>query len=299
MLKSVVCAPDEKIYATCVNKSGAKCFHAKSLPSMWAHMQPQPRNYSEVIKDAPCHMYFDFDDGDVYAEWSDLKKMLVKVFKALSIELEFIVLDASLGSKRSLHVIVKSVVRQNGEKIYKYLLQSPVQGLSLLGRLKAMFHTLPLLDDRIYTRNRCFRMLGSSKYGQRRPFRGPWTMEHWVNTLVQPGTLGVHELGLKKVISAPMRCHSFPPCIEELFNWLGSSDYVWKIELEWIFKGHMRKGVCPLAGKQHRSNNRYFIFDCTTCSHVTIGCHSCRKRYKRTVPLAIQEKVRKFMDITI
>ena len=52
-----------------------RCF-MKTLLSMWDHMQAQPRHHSEVIKDAPCHLFFDFDEGDVYKEWSKMKKML-------------------------------------------------------------------------------------------------------------------------------------------------------------------------------------------------------------------------------
>lgn len=299
MLRDVVCAPDEKIYATCVNSKNAKVFYAKTLTAMWAHMQAQPRNHSEVIKDAPCHMFFDFDEGDVYKEWSKMKKMLERAMKAMGIQLEYIVLDASLGSKRSLHVIAKSVVVVNGIRTYKYLLKSPVQGLHLLYRLRDMFGELPKLDDRIYTRNRCFRMLGCSKYGQRRPFRGPWTMEFWTKTLVQPCTLDTHELGLKHAVSAPMRSLEFPPCVEEVFDWAGVSGYRWKIEMEWIFKGHLNKGVCELVGRQHKNNNRYVIYNCGTPSVLTIGCHKCRKRYSLTVPPMLVRNVRKYMNTMI
>lgn len=296
MLRNVVCAPDEKIYATCVNKKNAKVFYAKTLSAMWDHMQAQPRHHSEVIRDAPCHMYFDFDDGDVYKEWGKMKRMLDRVMKTLGIQLEYVVLDASLGTKRSLHVIAKSYVIINGVRTYKYLLKSPVQGLYLLYRLKDMFGQLPLLDTCIYTRNRCFRMLGCSKYGQRRPFRGPWTMEFWTKTLVQPGTLDAHELGLKHAVSAPMRTLEFPDCVHDVFEWADVSDYRWKVDMEWIFKGHLNKGVCNLAGRQHKNNNRYAIYNCADPSVFTIGCHRCRKRYSVSVPPRLYKAVRRYMN---
>ena len=289
MLRQVKAAPDEKIYATDVNRNGAKVFYAKTIPAMWKHMQRKPRYHSEVIKDAPCHMFWDFDEGNVRAEWRKLKVLLDKVFSAFDIRVEHVLLDASKGEKKSLHVISRSE---------KYLLESPVQGRYLVGRMRAFFgDAMPNIDEAIYTRNRCFRMLGSSKYGQDRPLKGEWTMEHWTKTLVQPGTLEVHKLGFAKVDRAPTSArHSLdtPDCVIDVLDWLDASDYRWKVDLEWVWKGHLMKGVCRFAKREHSNNNRYFTYNPPSTVHI--GCHHCRKTYKIQVPDDLAQPVRAFLN---
>ena len=205
-LKDLTPAADQKIYSQDVNESGAKTFFCKTLPEMWQLMRNKtPRNCCEVIGNSPCHMFFDLDEGDVRAQSRKLMGMLDKVFLTLKDQVglvRYFFLDASKtypdGSrKNSAHIICV------GEK---YILQSPTQGRAFVQRLRDIFEDdFDIeIDEKIYTRNRCFRMLGNSKYGQQRPLKGlAWNMQNWVSTLVQPvKTLGVADLGLGNVISA-------------------------------------------------------------------------------------------------
>ena len=298
-LKDLTPAADEKIYAMDVNALGAKTFFSKTIPAMWKHQANRtPRNYCEVIADSPCHMFFDLDEGDVRAQWRKLEKMLNQVFSTLKDQVgvvRYYFLDASKTMpdgtrKNSAHIICA------GEK---YILKSPTQGRAFVQRLSDIFEDEfndIIIDEKIYTRNRCFRMLGSSKYGQQRPLKGlAWTMENWVSTLVQPvKTLAVAELGLGNVISAPLRNNSVPPCVADVLEFMGASDYTWKNDLEWVFGGHLKKGVCKLAGREHRRNNRYFIFK-AEYGTFTVGCHHCKKRYTEPIPQEMRQTVRAFL----
>ena len=261
-LKDVAARADEKIYSMDVNKRGAKQFLARTLPSMWSLMQDGFLNYCEVIEDRPCHMYFDIDEGNVRQKWGVLEKMLDFMFHAMKEKVgtvEYIFLDASQGTKQSAHIIVIAE---------KYLLESPVQGRSFYQRLVDIYgDDVPTIDLSVYTRNRCFRMLANSKYGQNRPLVGlNWSMENWVRTLVQPvRSKEVVKLGLDKVVSAPFRNNNMvPPCVEAVLDWAGATDYRWKNDLEWVWVGHLKKGVCKLAGrtlfKTSSSSNRSFYF---------------------------------------
>ena len=123
-----------------------------------------------------------------------LQKMLDQIFKTLKSQVglvRYYFLDASKTKpdgtrKNSAHIICV------GEK---YILQSPTQGRAFVQRLSDIFEDEfdIVIDEKIYTRNRCFRMIDNSKFGQQRPLKGlAWTMENWVSTLVQPvKTLGV------------------------------------------------------------------------------------------------------------
>ena len=298
-LKDLTPADDEKIYSQDVNEKGAKTFFKKTLISMWElQANRTPRNYCEVIADSPCHMYFDLDEGDVRAQWKKLEAMLDKVFKTLQDQVgivKYYFLDASKTSpdgtrKNSAHIVCA------GEK---YILKSPVQGRAFVQRLADIFEDdFDIeIDTKVYSRNRCFRMLGNSKYGQQRPLKcGPWTMENWVSTLVQPvKTLAVAELGLGNVVSAPLRNNSVPPCVGKVLEWANSSDYTWKNNLEWVWGGHLQKGVCKLAGREHRRNNRWFRYNATEGVFI-IGCHHCKRTYHELVPSELQSDVRKFLS---
>lgn len=293
-LKEVTARPDEKIYSMDVNAKGAKQFMARTLPSMWSLMQKGDCNYCEIIEDRPCHLYFDLDDGNIRAQWAILEKMLNAMFHAMKDQVgtvQYIFLDASKGKKQSAHIIVVAE---------KYLLESPVQGRAFYQRLVDIYKSdAPTIDTSVYTRNRCFRMLGNSKYGQDRPLVGlPWTMENWVKTLVQPvRSKDVAKLGLQRVTSAPMRNDMVPPCVEAVLEWAGASDYKWKNDLEWVWGGHLEKGMCKLAGRTHRKNNRYYIYKAPDM--FMIGCHHCHKRYNKAIPDDLQQAVMKFLNQVI
>jgi len=298
-LKDLKPADDEKIYSQDVNENGAKTFFCKTLPAMWDFQSSRtPRHFCEIIADAPCHLYFDLDTGDVRAQWQKLEAMLDKVFKTLRDQVgvvKYYFLDASKTypdgtRKNSAHIICA------GEK---YILKSPVQGRAFVQRLADIFEDEfdIEIDTKVYSRNRCFRMLGNSKYGQRRPLKcGDWTMENWINTLVQPvKTLAVAELGLGNVVSAPLRNNSVPPCVGKVLEWANSSDYTWKNDLEWVWGGHLQKGVCKLAKREHRRNNRWFRYNATEGVFI-VGCHHCKRTYHELVPSELQSDVRKFLN---
>ena len=294
-LKQVHPKADEKIYSMDVNAKGAKQFMARTLPSMWNMMQEGRRNYCEVIEDRPCHMFFDLDEGNIREQWGMLEKMLDAMFYAMKDHVgtvQYIFLDASKGKKKSAHIIVMAE---------KYLLESPVQGRALYQRLVDIYgDDVPKIDTSVYTRNRCFRMLGNSKYDQDRPLIGlPWTMENWVRTLVQPvRSKEVVSLGLTKVVSAPMRINGAPPCVEAVLEWAGASDSQrWKNEMEWVWGGHLQKGVCKIAGRMHRKNNRYYFYKLPDVFHIR--CHHCHKGYNVAIPDELQDKVMKFLNQVI
>ena len=294
-LRDVDARADEKIYSMDVNTKGAKQFMARSLPSMWSLMQSGTRHYCEIVEDRPCHMFFDLDEGNVRQQWGVLEKMLDTLFHAIKDQVgtvQYLFLDASKGKKQSAHIVVIAE---------KYLLESPVQGKAFYQRLVDIYEDdVPKIDLSVYTRNRCFRMLGNSKYGQDRPLVGlPWTMENWVRTLIQPvKSKEVAKLGLQSVVSAPMRNHMVPPCVEAVLDWAGASPrYRWKNDLEWVWWGHLNKGVCEIAGRMHRKNNRCFFF--TAPDRFAVWCHHCHKIRNEAIPDELQFEVMKFLNQVI
>jgi len=291
MLNSVKCGPGQKIYAQCVNRSGSKCFFAASYDEMWHRMQTSPRHYSEVIKDAPCHLFMDFDKGDVHAAWSQIKPFINKMLDKFGLDYTHVLLDSSDSTKQSLHVVTVC---------NKFLVGSPTQILYLLYHLKENEEDIDLstIDTSVYTRNRCFRMLGSTKIGSNRVLRGNWTKQHWINTLVQPDT----DLELYKqwasigATHTKSRSDDHPPCAIRALEWIGAKrDYRKRYVLSWTFWGHLYKAVCPFVGRVHSHNNIYFSFR-LGFPEVMFKCHSCQKKYTKELPLDIQEEITQFLN---
>ena len=213
MLRSVKCRPDQKIYSECIDSTGRKKFFAATNGKMWKKMQAGPNNYSEVIANKPCHMFWDFDEGDVHAEWKKIEKYVNMLLDSRGLDYTHILLDSSNDKKQSLHVITVCNM---------FLLGAPQQGKYFLYMLKEYFKVdLSNIDTTIYTRNRCFRMLGNSKYGSERKLKGSWTKEHWEHTLVQP-LCDLEHFEWGPPVTESLRSYgNTPPCVANAMKWFG------------------------------------------------------------------------------
>jgi len=291
MLNRVVCRTGQKIYAQCVTKTGSKRFFAATYDEMWTRMQAGPRNYSEVVKDAPCHLFFDFDEGDVHAARAQIEPFLNKLLDEFNLDYTHVLLDSSNNTKQSLHVVTIC---------NKFLVGSPTQIPYFLCALKIKDDDIDLstIDCTIYTRNRCFRMLGSSKFGSKRMLKGKWTKQHWVNTLVQPDVaLEVFkEWAPMQVQSVRSFGNNHPPCAVRAMEWIGAkNNYQFRNSLSWTFWGHLDKPVCPFVNRIHRHNNIFFVLKLGF--PVRLTCHACKKSVERALPM--QDEINDFLNTVL
>jgi len=193
------------IFAEEFSKSGARHFYVHTYVGFalhYASLAPGTAHYHEVVQDGrPCWLYFDLDlpQSKVRKPHADPDSVLASFKEALgkfcqhelSMELDesaMVILDSSTPKKLSKHVIV----RQPG-----LAFSSNRQLEWLVGRFVAyakrrryedkscheMFFDVPadaggsvassasIIDTAVYTRNRCFRMLFSSKYGKTATFQ--------------------------------------------------------------------------------------------------------------------------------
>lgn len=285
LLKDVKCEEGEKVWAKCLNSEGAKTFFAKSCDDMWTHMQSAPRHFSEVVGDAPCHLFFDFDDGDVHAAWERLRPLVDAFMNMLGLEFHHVVLDASTDMKGSMHVITRA---------NKFVLASPVQGKQFVQQLEKI-HDVDLgLDTSIYTRNRCFRMLGNTKYNSNRVLRGEWTKSYWLQTLVQPSVeLETVVWGPKYVPRSLYTEGSTPPCARAVLDHIGAVGCL-RMPMSWTWTGQLTRRECKLAKRQHRSNNNYYVFH-MDMSSVVAKCHACEGRWNLHVPSELLQECSRFL----
>ena len=248
MLKQVQAGPDEKIYATDVSAKGAKVFYAKNLPSMWSHMQSQPRHHYEVVRDAPCHLFWDLTRVTCCREWRNLRAILNKVFRSMGIQVEHVLLDASSDKKNSLHVITKS---------NKYLLESPAGEILHLhsarfSPTKCQMWTrasTPETDASACSEAPSSGRTGYSKAngpwntGSTRSYsRARWAYTHWGLPRQYPHPCD------------PQTTRTMPKCVMDVLEWADASSYTWKIDLEGLEgtpqEGHVQMGQTTTQSKQ-------------------------------------------------
>tara|TARA_B100001250_G_C19815878_1_gene798353 strand:- start:1403 stop:2281 length:879 start_codon:yes stop_codon:yes gene_type:complete len=288
-LKDVTPAPGEKIWSQCVAPNGAKHFFAMTEDNMWDHMQPMPRYYSEIIQDGPCHLFFDLDDGDVHAAWKRLEPLVNAFLELLEVRYHHVVLDASMGDKKSLHIITRAD---------KFVLASPVQGKQFVRQLESI-HDVDLgLDTTIYTRNRCFRMLGNTKFESPRVLRGAWTKEFWMQTLVQPTTNLETVLWMPKHVPRSLReDYELPECVRDVLDHVGAVKRL-RMPMSWTWTGQLTKRVCKIVNREHHSNHNYYVFHMDR-NEICAKCHACEGRWNLHVPDELMQACAAFLRTTV
>jgi len=228
-------------------------------------------------------MFFDFDDGDVHLHWKTLEPILNKLLDAYSLEYTHVLLDSSKGDKQSLHVVTRC---------NEFLLSRPSDGKRFLQKLEP-FYDISVIDSLIYTPNRCFRMLGSSKYNDSRPLKGDWTRKFWENTLVQPLDQLPHRTWGPQIPRNITSTVAQPLCVRQAIRFLNATNSL-KYAFTWRYTGNLEKRICPFVGRQHSSNNMYFVLQLGY--PVQIRCHACRRGFQKKLPPSIQRDINTFLQ---
>ena len=306
------CLDTQFTYAVNYENSVSSYFVNATEKEFWdEYMLKGPKNNYEIIRvDRPCHLYLDLDNVypelDIEIVWKKVKELIVLYFQNLNIpeeDLTFIKLSSHSEKKQSLHIIVKMK-----NKIFKSLLDCGYF-VSKIKSLMSPFHS-KIVDDAVYTKNRCFRMLGCTKAGQKRYLIGekPLTFEYWKETKIQPlkwnGGPGSH-LGFQETPKVSLSSSKYiPEIVYTIFNKLnndpkflklsGKIDIpkVYAVPASLIFLCNTVSRKCPIGKKIHTTNVTYIHLDlmnsnyCLKCRSEKILCKGKRtKSYKIPNPL--------------
>lgn len=292
------CLDTQFTYAVNYKNSVSSYFVNATEKNFWnEYMLQGPRNNYEIIRvDRPCHLYLDLDKNntlypelDIETVWEEVKQLIVFYFKGLQVDetdLTFIKLSSHSEKKQSLHIIIKVK-----HKMFRNVLDCGYFMSEIKQRLSPYYSKI--VDDAVYTKNRCFRMLGCTKAGQQRYLIGdkPLSYEFWKETKIQPLKWDGSLISFDETNQvSPSTSKYIPEIVYKIFDQLNHDPTFLKLSgkididkvhaipgsLKFLCNTVSRK--CPLAHKTHTTNVTYIHLDLLN-SHYCLKCRS--KKDKR------------------
>ncbi|EME30017.1 DNA-directed primase/polymerase protein [Galdieria sulphuraria] len=190
-LEAAAKLPGLELFAEDLDSSGTRHYLLASYSDFWEiYRKRTSKHFYEVIREnVSCKLYFDLEyiracnthvqeqvlvDSISKLVKEGLKQILKRKESSLLPYLKCLVLDSSSQEKFSKHIIFPKIVFPNnritGKFISKLLQMSDISSHFLvLKPSRDEMQTVLAIDLSVYSRNRCFRILGSSKMGENRP----------------------------------------------------------------------------------------------------------------------------------
>lgn len=166
--------PGARVWGLEVDASGRRRFLVATTAALWAFYKRLMRearraHVYEIIRVGPCRAYFDLEfrrEGEgATADGDALTDDVVAAVRAVA---------EVWGAKDSgsvVRLLSSTPVKFSVHLIFPALVFSSAKGLRFFveeveGRLSPVARSLGLVDMGVYTPNRCFRLVGSSKFGK-------------------------------------------------------------------------------------------------------------------------------------
>jgi len=163
------------VVAEDLSNDGRKQFYSGTLEHLKRLYDTKAHHYwyECLMEDRPSRLFLDVDattNVDIHEIVHNLRTAILAMLesKSIPIEPDIHIMDSSGDSKYSWHILVTNVVLKN-----VYHVGAFVRRLLLF---YADAPTMQTIDSAVYTRNRMFRLPGSSKFGSQRVLRSeqPW-----------------------------------------------------------------------------------------------------------------------------
>ncbi|EKX38025.1 hypothetical protein GUITHDRAFT_115788 [Guillardia theta CCMP2712] len=173
--------PKNMMFAREVNVNGARVFMVGSFDEFWELYlnYPHTRHFYEVIlENSPCKLYMDLEfkmsGNESFEESCSRGNQLVEEIKSNIVEVgrklynreicekrDFLELDSTTREKFSRHLISGNLCFQNNIQLGSFI--------QILSK-QLQDDAKNLIDMGVYSRNRCFRLLYSTKFGRNNSF---------------------------------------------------------------------------------------------------------------------------------
>ena len=171
-----------RVWAMEVDTNGRRLFTAGSYSAFWRFYarllrRNIPIHYYEVIREQNAsRLYFDLEYQKQFNQSIDGEQMVIALVDTVeelsgdNIRCEDLVqLDSTTDKKFSRHLIFRTIAYHDNAQIGNFA-RKVVDAIlakdeKLMNVYKSEQEVVPFVDLSVYTRNRCFRLAGSSKYG--------------------------------------------------------------------------------------------------------------------------------------
>lgn len=169
--------PGKIIVAQDVSRTGQKVFYCQTvgaLNDMYARLKDK-HWYECLVEQRPSRIFLDIESDTIQVPIDDIVAVLKEAVKhKFQKDAEVHVIDSCSDAKQSWHVLCTNIYLKNvyhvGAFVRRFVLS--MQGLPMS----------TAIDTAVYTKNRMFRVVGSSKFGSSRVLKHPM---HWHQLLVQ------------------------------------------------------------------------------------------------------------------
>ena len=287
------------VVAEDVSSSGQKCFRVGSvdvLSCTYAALST-PHWYECLVENKPSRLFLDVESTGVV----DIGVIVAWFTNAVQTHCgrpgHFEIIDSSSSQKSSWHVVCTNVYLQNVYHVGAFVRRTVLSMIK--SGDESLIANAPAIDTAVYTKNRMFRVKGSTKYGSSRVLKHtlPWSEllvqspqpreavvtcleidgSEPVSTSADPVSLFQYdEVGDRWVrtsggpmVSTSAKVPTACPLLRPVLDWLdhNKNANVLRHKLSMIDTGHYIvpacSTTCAIAGRTHKGNAIWFKINTT------------------------------------
>ena len=178
---------DFLVFSYEINYGGCRRFMSSSALEFWSFykdMEESKRfHYEVIVKLKPCKLYFDIEYVLTYNPLINGHQMTIDFIDFVNSKLkelfckdiskeDVVILESSSALKFSIHLIFSKVIFSNNNQMGQFVkkILSSEDAYEKFSVSNKAGDSISFVDMTVYTSNRNFRLLYSSKLGKRRPF---------------------------------------------------------------------------------------------------------------------------------
>lgn len=292
--------PNQIVVAEDVSVTGQKRFRVGTVAGLGqVYAGLTSRNWYECVEEnKPSRLFLDVESTGTV----DIRRIVVFFQEAVQVYFDrpgcFEVIDSSSSEKSSWHVVCTNVYLKNIYHVGAFVRRA-VLGMTHSGDA-ALISNVAAIDTAVYTKNRMFRVKGSTKYGSSRVLKHhlPWSEllvqspppcttvgecleidgSEPVSTSTAPSALFQYDEGCQQWLSAGPSNYSQQttkistscPLLCPILDWLdqNKNTRILRHKLSMTDTGYYivpaRSTICEIAGRTHKGCAIWFKINTTT-----------------------------------
>ena len=175
---------DLLVFSYEINYGGVRRFMSSSAKEFWSFYKDMAENkrfhYEVIVKSKPCKLYFDLEyflkyntavnGHQMTLDFIDfVNRKLREVFSKDVSKEDVVILESSSDAKFSIHLIYKKVIFSNNDQMGQFV--KKILSCEKFSVFNKSGESISFVDQNVYTSNRNFRLIFSSKLGKCRPLQ--------------------------------------------------------------------------------------------------------------------------------